>query len=75
MHSGNKHCYCMILSLKVKVIAKIKATALGSNKHTDQKQNKQEICPVSGVQLVCQICCVDLLTIPERGQQRSRVIK
>ena len=70
MHSDDKYCYCMTLGLKVKVIANIKATALGINKHTNQKQNKQEICPVTGVQLICQICCNDLrITITEQGQQ------
>ena len=53
MHSDNKHCYCMTLSLKVKVIAKSKATTLGGNKHTNQKQNKPEICPETDAQLMC----------------------
>ena len=35
---------------------KTKANALGSNKRTIQKENEQEICQVTGVQLVCQIC-------------------
>ena len=41
-------------------------------KHTTQKQNKQKICPVTGVQLICEIFMNDLLT--EQGQQRSRFI-
>ena len=52
---------------------KSKANALGNNKHTTQKQNKQEICPVTRVQLMCQIFMNDLLT--EEGHQRSRVIR
>ena len=80
MHSDQKHCYCVSLSLKdnttnvknMQVIAKSKANALGNNKHTTQKQNKQDTCPVTGVQLMCQIFMNDLFT--EKGQQRSRVI-
>ena len=41
-------------------------------KHTKQKQYKQEISPVTGVQLICQICCDGLITITEQGQQRSK---
>ena len=72
MHSDQNHYYCVFLSLKVKVIAKIKVNALENNKHTTQKQKKQEICPVIKAQLMCQIFMNDLLT--KQGQQRSRVI-
>ena len=71
MHSDPKHCYCVSLSLKVKVIAKIESKCL--REHSTQKQNKQEICPVIGVQLVCQIFMNDLHT--EQGQQRSKEIR
>ena len=54
MKSDKKQCFCVTLSLKVKVIEKSKANAIWSNKHITQKQNKQEICPVTGVQL-CKI--------------------
>ena len=75
MNSHQKHCYCLPFSFKVKVIAKIKSKweQLGNNKHATQKQNKQEICPVAGLQLICQIIMNDLL--PEQGHQRSRVIR
>ena len=72
MHYDQNHCYCVSLSFKVKVKAKSKANASGNNKNTTQKQNKQEICPVTSVQLICQIFMNDLLT--EQGQQRSKVI-
>ena len=47
MHSDKKQGHCVTLSLKVKVIAKMKTSVLGSNKHATQEQNKQEICPVA----------------------------
>ena len=71
MHSDQKHCYCVSLSLKVKVKAKIKKQMPSRTINIPpKKQNKQEICPVTGVQPMCQICYDDLLT----GQQMSRVI-
>ena len=37
--------------------------------------NNCEICPVNGVQLMSQICCDDLVTITDQGQEGQSHIK
>ena len=78
MHSDEKHCHCVTLSLKVKVIAKkqrpMPQGAINLPPPPPHKINSDS--PV--------YCCAtdlskydmnDLLKITEKGQQRSRVIR